>query len=78
MRPGSTVLQAHARTDAVDGDKDDRVLLEGAPQLRAGGAMDVVAMPLEVPDRAARHRGGFCEVVLRPVEKSQSGVAERR
>lgn len=58
--------------------KGDVMRLEGAPQLRLGGAVDVVAGALEIADGAPGNLGPSGQVALRPVEQPARSATERR
>ena len=67
--------ETDAGAGILDIDENHAAILEGATKLGAGCTVDLVAMAFEIPDRAARHFGGLCELALGPVDQPARGPA---
>jgi hypothetical protein len=72
------VVQGDSPAKRSSIDENQAALFEGQPQLCLGCAMDIMAIALVIPDRAAGDAGAIGKLGLRPIEETAGRPAQSR
>lgn len=70
--------QPQARPFATIRQEANARLLEGSEDKGLRGALEFVALTLEIADRAARDTSGRCELILCPIQQPARGATQFR